>query len=110
MVIKNNPTRNFLNSMISISRFNRGEAGKIFEEVATQGTKIVVKNNVPTCVLVEPEKYMEMLDALEDYALMCEADDRLKTTNPDKILTQDQIMVKHNISQDDLDSIEVEIE
>jgi antitoxin StbD len=110
MLTRNNPTRLLISSMVSITRFNRGEAGKIFEEVAAQGTKIVVKNNTPTCVLVEPEKYIEMMDALENFALMCEADDRLKNTDLNKVITQDQIMTKYNISQDDLDDIEVEIE
>ena len=31
-----------MNSMIPITRFNKGEASKIFEEVELTGTKIVV--------------------------------------------------------------------
>lgn len=48
---------NVLNAIVPISRFNKGEAGKIFDEVKSGGFKIVVKNNVPTCVLITPEKY-----------------------------------------------------
>ena len=36
--------RDLMESVVPISRFNKGEAGKIFEEVAKSGTKIVVKN------------------------------------------------------------------
>ena len=31
---------NIMNSMVPISRFNKGEASKIFDEVASSGTKI----------------------------------------------------------------------
>jgi predicted mannosyl-3-phosphoglycerate phosphatase (HAD superfamily) len=36
-----------LNSLVPISRFNKGEANKIFEEVRETGFKIVLKNNSP---------------------------------------------------------------
>ena len=38
---------NMMNAMVPITRFNKGEAAKIFDEVETTGTKIVVKNNRP---------------------------------------------------------------
>ena len=41
---------NILDSIIPISRFNKGEANKIFSEVKTNGLRIFVKNNVPECV------------------------------------------------------------
>ncbi len=46
-----------MNSLIPISRFNKGEANKIFKEVRETGFKIVLKNNSPTCVLLTPEAY-----------------------------------------------------
>ena len=36
---------NVLDSIISISQFNKGQANKIFSDVKKVGTKIVVKNN-----------------------------------------------------------------
>ena len=39
---------------IPISLFNRGFAGKIFEEVKQNGTKVVMKNNAAECVLMSP--------------------------------------------------------
>lgn len=46
-----------LNSFVPISRFNKGEAGKIIEEVKRDGIKIIVKNNEPECVLLTVEDY-----------------------------------------------------
>ena len=57
---------NMLNTIVPISRFNKGEANKIFDEVKKSGSKIVVKNNIPTCVLITPEKYEEMINAMKD--------------------------------------------
>ncbi len=51
---KKKAIKGLMDSLVPVSRFNRGEAGKIFEEVSKYGTKIVLKNNTPACVLVSP--------------------------------------------------------
>ena len=100
---------NILNSIIPISRFNKGEAGKIFEEVSESGTKIVVKNNKPTCVLITPEKYEEMMETIENYYLLEEVDKRIKYAQNTDFVNQDEIMKEFNITKEDLEDIEVEI-
>ena len=67
-------TLKLLNSIISITRFNKGEAGKIIEEVKENGPRIIVKNNVPECVLI----------SLEDYDSLTEAANRTVTLNVSK--------------------------
>lgn len=39
--------RSAIENTISISQFNRGLAGKIFDEVKRHGAKVVMKNNSP---------------------------------------------------------------
>ena len=51
-----------LNMLIPISRFNKGEANKIFEEVKESGVKIVLKNNQPIGVIMTPEMYEELMN------------------------------------------------
>ena len=46
-----------LKGFVPISRFNKGEAGKIIEEVKRDGIKIIVKNNAPECVMITVEEY-----------------------------------------------------
>ncbi len=46
-----------LNAFVPISRFNKGEAGKIIEEVKRDGIKVIVKNNAPECVMITVEDY-----------------------------------------------------
>ena len=67
-------TLNVLDSIIPISRFNKGEANKIFSDVKKFGTKIVVKNNVPECVLMSPQTYQQMMEEYEDAVLAAEAE------------------------------------
>ena len=54
-------TVNVLDSIIPISQFNKGQANKIFSEVKKAGTKIVIKNNVPECILMSPQNYQQMM-------------------------------------------------
>lgn len=51
-----------LRSFVSISRFNKGEAGKIIEEVKEDGIKVIVKNNAPECVMLSVEDYDHLVE------------------------------------------------
>ena len=64
------PTSSTLDALVPITRFNKGEANKIFDEVVDSGCKIVVKNNLPACVLISPEKYKEIIEMIEDVYLI----------------------------------------
>lgn len=99
-----------LKTMIPISRFNKGEANKIFEEVEKTGTKIVVKNNKPACVLLSPSKYETLIEMLSDYVLLEEADRRMENYDSSESLTQEQMMREFGIGQEDLDEMDVELE
>jgi PHD/YefM family antitoxin component YafN of YafNO toxin-antitoxin module len=72
---------NILDVLIPISRFNKGEANKIFDEVRMSGFKVVVKNNAPACVLLTPERYQEIMDLLDDQYLIAVAEERIKNNN-----------------------------
>lgn len=99
-----------LNSMVPISRFNKGEANKIFDEVNASGYKVVVKNNRPTCVLMAPDKYEEMIETLEDYRLYIEAERRAHSARESEFISQEDALGSLGVSQEDLDGAEVEIE
>ena len=101
---------NMLNTIVPISRFNKGEANKIFDEVKKSGSKIVVKNNIPTCVLITPEKYEEMINTIEDYKLLLETEKRMKNINEEELISQRELMKDLDISEKDLENIEVDFE
>lgn len=101
---------NIMNSMVPISRFNKGEASKIFDEVESSGTKIVVKNNQPACVLLSPAQYESLMEMLSDSLLYTEAEKRMEANNGSENLSHEAVMKELGITQEDLDDIDVEIE
>ena len=104
-------TVNLLNSIIPISRFNKGEASKIFNEVNKSGAKIVVKNNVPECVLLSPKEYEFLLEELEDAQLLAEAETRETDPRNKKTYSMEDIMKENGITEEDIancDDVELE--
>lgn len=99
-----------LNSLVPISRFNRGEASKIFEEVRETGFKIVLKNNTPACVLLKPEVYEQMLEIIEEYRMLLEAERRMENAKPEDFIPQEKVLFELGINKADLESTNVEIE
>jgi PHD/YefM family antitoxin component YafN of YafNO toxin-antitoxin module len=101
--------KNLLEAIVPITRFNRGEAGKIFDEVAEQGVKVVVKNNVPTCILMDPGQYAELIETLEDYELHFDAQERERKDSR-RTSSMEEVMDEFHISQADLDAVDVDLD
>ena len=101
-------TVNVLDSIIPISLFNKGQANKIFSEVKKFGTRIVVKNNVPECILMSPQSYQQMMEEYEDAILAAEATKRL--ADESKYISQSEVMKNFALTDADLDDVEVNLE
>lgn len=105
-----NSVLNIMNAIIPITRFNEGEAAKIFDEVETTGTKIVVKNDLPACVLVSPSQYEALMEMLSDYLLVIEAERRMTDNDDSENISHEEMMKELGITDSELDSIKVDIE
>lgn len=100
-----------ITNTIPISLFNRGLAGKIFEEVKKHGAKVVMKNNVAECVLLSPEEYIRLMDEVNDAYLLSLATERLSHFDPKSLLTEEEVNKRLGITEKDLEGYEeVEIE
>lgn len=96
---------------ISISLFNRGLAGKIFEDVKKSGAKVVMKNNIAECVLLSPEEYVKIMDEVNDARLLSLANERMQNFNSANLIPSEALYKELGITKDDLDAIgEVELE
>ena len=96
---------------ISISLFNRGLAGKIFEEVKQSGAKVVMKNNSAECVLMSPEEYVKLMDEVNDARLLSIANERMQNFNQTNLISSENLYKELGITKEDLDAIgEVEFE
>ena len=100
-----------IRNTVPITLFNRGLAGKIFEEVKQQGSKVVMKNNTPECVLLSPEEYLHLMDEVNDAKLAALAAERMQHFAPAATIPAEEVYRSHGITEADLASMdEVEFE
>lgn len=103
--------RGAIENTVSISQFNKGLAGRIFEDVKRNGAKVVMKNNMAECVLMSPQEYVRLMDEINDAKLLAEASARMSHFDPAMLLTNDQIDEALGLSPEDYADIsEVEFE
>ncbi len=76
---------------VPVSLFNRGMAGKIFEDVKRTGAKVVMKNNVAECVLLSPEEYVQMINEINDARLLESALERMGQFDSKSLISQEEI-------------------
>ncbi len=57
--------KNILNNLVSITMFNQGQASKIFSRLHDEKQIVVLKNNVPTAILLSPDEYDRLLRLAE---------------------------------------------
>lgn len=102
---------NAITNTISISLFNRGLAGKVFEDVKKCGAKVVIKNNAPECVLLSPDEYIKLMDEVNDARLLTLASERMANYDINKTVSEDDVMKELGITADELaDADKVELE
>ena len=100
-----------IKNTVPISQFNRGLAGKIFEDVKQSGAKVVMKNNVAECVLISPEEYVRLMDEVNDARLLAVASERMAHFNPATLISEEEMNRRLGITEDDLTGFdEVDIE
>lgn len=99
-----------MNSMVPITRFNKGEANRIFDEVESSGMKIVVKNNKPACVLLSPEQYENLMEMLSDAVMYAEAEKRMVANDDSENISHKALLDELGISEADLAAVDVDIE
>ena len=98
---------NVLDALVPISRFNKGEANKIFDEVNEVGCKVVLKNNSPACVLMSPAKYRAFMNEIDELRLHSLVAERLMNYSGNAV-AHEEVMSNLGISQEELDTIPME--
>lgn len=102
---------NVLQSLVSISQFNKGQAAKIFDKLQTQRELIVLKNNQPSAIILSPEEYTRLIEIEEDYLLLLEANKRLEDNGDKNTIPMSIVLKNLGIDNDEIDKIEdVDIE
>ena len=91
-----------IKNTIPIGLFNRGMADKVFDEVKKSGSKVVMKNNSPECVLMSPDEYIRLMDEVNDARLLVLAVNRLENSDSEKLLSDKDVYHDLGITDDDL--------
>lgn len=103
-------TAETLDSLIPITMFNKGQASKIFDKLSSQKELIVLKNNVPSAVILSPEEYKRLSEIAEDYTLLLEAVRRINSSEG-KSYAEKDVMSMLGISEKDIsDAEDIDIE
>ena len=101
----------FLQSLVPISQFNKGQAAKIFDRLHSEKELIVLKNNQPSAVILSLEEYTRLTEIEEDYFLLLEANRRIKENGDKKTVSLDSVMDHLGISKEELlDAEDADIE
>ena len=101
----------FLQSLVPISQFNKGQAAKIFDRLHSEKELIVLKNNQPSAVILSPEEYTRLTEIAEDYFLLLEANRRIEENGDKKTVSLDSVMDHLGISKEELlDAEDADIE
>mgnify|MGYP004702041675 FL=1 len=100
-----------ITNTVPITQFNRGLAGKIFEDVKRSGAKVVMKNNAAECVLLSPEEYVRLMDEVNDARLLAVATERMAHYDPSALISEEEMNRRLGVTAADLaDLDEVDIE
>ena len=92
----------FLQSLVPISQFNKGQAAKIFDRLHSEKELIVLKNNQPSAVILSPEEYTRLTEIEENYFLLLEANRRIEENGDKKTVSLDSVMDHLGISKEEL--------
>lgn len=104
-------TANILNSLISITQFNKGQASKIFDRLRTERQLVVLKNNAPSAIILSPEEYERLAEIEEDYQLLLLAQERIANGSLERAVSWSDTMQCLGISEAEINEAEdVEIE
>ena len=101
-----NLVKGIMENVVPISSFNKGIAGKVFEEVKHSGMKVVMKNNAPECILLSPEDYLKLIDEVNDAKLMALAMQRMQNYDPEKTISEEEADRILGFSKEDMDDFE----
>ena len=100
-----------ITNTVPITQFNRGLAGKIFEDVKRSGAKVVMKNNAAECVLLSPEEYVRLMDEVNDARLLAVATERMAHYDPSTLISEEEMNRRLGVTAADLAEFdEVDIE
>lgn len=98
-------TQDLTKAVVPVSRFNKGEANKIFQELKQDGVKAVFKNNQIQAMLISPQVYDQLMEMLADQLLIEEVRKRVREDNGQRY-SFEEIMNEAGITKEALEAVD----
>ena len=95
---------------VPITKFNRGQAGRIFGDVKkTNNTKVVIKNNEPEVVLLSPQEYNKLVSVYEQVKEETLYQKIAERISKDSKVTysREEVMKELSITEEDLHDVKI---
>ncbi|HML48464.1 MAG TPA: type II toxin-antitoxin system Phd/YefM family antitoxin [Clostridia bacterium] len=84
---------------------------QVFDRLKNEPQLVVLKNNVPTAILLSPEEFSRLAEIEENYRLLMLAQERLDKNNLASARGEAEVMKSLGMTEADIDAAEdVEIE
>lgn len=99
-------TATFLQRLVPITQFNRGQASRIFDRLHSEPQLIVLKNNQPSAVILSPEEYTRLAEIEENYQLLLEASKRLAANKDNETIPAKEVLKHFGITEAELEEME----
>ena len=100
-----------LKRLVPISQFNKGQAAQVFDRLHHEPQLVVLKNNVPTAVVLSTDEFSRLIEIEENYNLLMLAQARLANNNLNNAIDEADVLAKLGLSEADVaDCEDVEIE
>lgn len=104
-------TVDMLNSLVSVTQFNKGQASKIFDRLRTEHQLVVLKNNAPSAVILSPKEYERLSAIEEDYQLLLLAQERISNDALEHVVPFNDAIADLGITKEEIEKAEdIEIE
>lgn len=108
---------NLVDRLISVSDFNKGKVTHVFEDIKKNNSEyIILKNNQPAAVLISVEDYKrikrleEFYNRINNQLLYEQAVDIQSKSDDSRMLSNEEILMKFNISPEEIEKAEERVE
>ena len=109
-ILSGNNIMKTLIETVPITKFNRGQAGRIFGDVKkTNNTKVVIKNNEPEVVLLSPQEYNKLVSVYEQVKEETLYQKIAERISKDSKVTysREEVMKELSITEEDLHDVKI---
>lgn len=95
--------------IINLSQLLAKDSLNIIEDINVDGIQLLLNDNRRAALLISPATFDEIVEIIDEYKLLLEAVSRIKYMD-NSLISMDEVMSELNITREDLDDIDVDLD